>query len=267
MSEAGTNQTINAIVAGEPYLELPDNLYIPPDALEVCLEEFEGPLDLLTYLIKQQNLNILDIPIRMITEQYVEYIEKMDQLRMELAAEYLVMAAMLAEIKSSMLLPKQASILDAEDDPRAELVRRLQEYERFKLAAEDIDELPRLQRDNYVASADLISDVSDKPLATVDLELLVGAFKGVLQRLDMNSHHKIQRDELSIRDRMAAIMQTLTSSSDLLFSFDTFFVLSEGRQGVVVSFMAILELAKEELIIIMQSSPLGGIWVKAVVDE
>jgi len=264
MNKTNTTELI-AVVAGEAYVELPDNLYIPPDALEVCLEEFEGPLDLLTYLIKQQSLNILDIPIRMITEQYVEYIEKMDELRMELAAEYLVMAAMLAEIKSSMLLPRHTSSSDEdEEDPRAELVRRLQEYERFKQAAEDIDQLPRLQRDNYLASADLVIDNEEKALPDVDIDLLLTAFKRVLQRVEAYSHHQIQRDELSVRDRMITIMQTLKQDMQQFFSIDVFFSQQEGRQGLVVSFLAILELSKEGLISIVQAEPLSEVWVKAL---
>ena len=263
MGKVNTIDSI-AVVAGEPYAKLPDNLYIPPDALEVCLEEFEGPLDLLIYLIKQQNLNILDIPILLITEQYVEYIEQMDQLHMELAAEYLVMAAMLAEIKSSMLLPRHTSNLDDdEEDPRAELVKRLQEYERFKQAAEDIDQLPRLQRDNYLASASLVIENTDKPLPEVNIDLLVSAFQRVLQRVDVTSHHKIQRDELSVKDRMAAIMQTLNQDIEQFFNFDVFFHIDEGRQGVVVSFLALLELSKEGLLSIVQTEPFSHVWLKA----
>ncbi len=264
MDKANTSE-LKALVAGKPYAELPKNLYIPPDALEVCLEEFEGPLDLLIYLIKQQNLNILDIPILMITEQYVEYIEKMDQQRMELAAEYLVMAAMLAEIKSSMLLPSHdLGLNDEEDDPRAELVRRLQEYERFKQAAEDIDQLPRLQRDNYLASAELAIDNKEKSQVQVDMDLLVTAFKRVLQRVEVYSHHKVQRDNLSVRDRMVRIMKTLNQDMEQFFSFDVFFSLEEGRQGAVVSFLAILELTKEGLVSIVQTESFSEVWVKAI---
>lgn len=255
-----------ALVDGEPYQDLPEDLYIPPDALEVFLETFEGPLDLLLYLIKHQNLDILDIPVLKITEQYIEYIEMMENLRMELAAEYLVMAAMLAEIKSRMLLPKKLNTLDEEEDPRAELIRRLQEYERFKRAADDIDAMPRLYRDNFLATAEWVMDKADKPLPEIELDAVLIAFQDVLRRMEKFSHHHIQREPLSVRERMSRILSTLSEHKGEFLAFHRFFTLEEGKGGAVVSFLAILELCKEGLIEITQGEPLSEIWVKPVVD-
>jgi len=255
-----------ALVEGKPYKDLPDDLYIPPDALEVFLETFEGPLDLLLYLIKHQNLDILDIPVLKITQQYIEYIELMQNLRMELAAEYLVMAAMLAEIKSKMLLPKKADELDDEEDPRAELIRRLQEYERFKRAADDIDAMPRLYRDNYLASADLIVSKINKPVPDVELNAILLAFQDVLRRAEKFSHHHIQREPLSVRERMSTILLMLGESREEFLSFHSFFTIQEGKVGAVVTFLAILELSKEGLIDLIQGEPMSDVWVKPVID-
>ena len=249
-----------AVVRGEPVTAPPKDLYIPPDALEIFLETFEGPLDLLLYLIKRQNLNILDIPIAEITHQYMQYIEMMNELRLELAAEYLVMAAMLAEIKSRMLLPRPVEVHD-EEDPRAELIRRLQEYERFKQAAENIDELPRVERDIFPVSAAPPQGRQAQVLPDVELMELLMAFKEVLHRAEMFNHHHIQRDALSVRERMTSILNGL--SAERFASFTDLFDPMEGRKGVLVSFLAVLELVKEQLIELVQTAPFAPVYVKA----
>ena len=252
-----------AVVQGTPMSEVPKDLYIPPDALEVFLaESFEGPLDLLLYLIKRQNLDILDIPIADITKQYMEYVEMMKELRLELAAEYLVMAAMLAEIKSRMLLPRPVEDDSDEHDPRAELVRRLQEYERFKQAAEDIDELPRVGRDVFpteVQRPDL-KIVRDPP--KVEMKDIMMAFADVLKRASMYEHHHIQMEPLSVRERMSRVLSKV--KADHFTDFSELFTVEEGRSGVVVSLLAILELIKQSLIELVQTEAYGPIHVKAV---
>ena len=250
-----------AKVRGATVMELPQDLYIPPDALEVFLETFEGPLDFLLYLIKRQNLDILDIPIAEITFQYIEYVEMMKDLRLELAADYLVMAAMLAEIKSRMLLPRPVSEED-EDDPRAELVRRLQEYERYKTAAEDLSALPRLYRDVFQVEVHPPQLERTKPLPHVELKDLLFAFKDVLTRADMYSHHHIQLEPLSVRERMSAVLDRVRAGGFVAFA--SLFTPQEGRLGVVVSFLAILELIKESLIELVQTEPFEPIHIKAV---
>jgi segregation and condensation protein A len=250
-----------AMVQGEAVTQLPQDLYIPPDALEVFLEAFEGPLDLLLYMIKRQNLDILDIPIAQITAQYMEYIDLMKELRLELAAEYLVMAAMLAEIKSRMLLPRPVEEDEEIEDPRAELVRRLQEYERFKQAAEDIDILPRMGRDLHQAKAEVIERNVVKIEPDIDLKELLMAFKDVLRRAEMFTHHQIHMEPLSLRERMSSVLSTVTS--DEFTDFTRLFDVKEGRMGVVVTFMAILELIKESLLELVQSEPYAPIHVKA----
>ncbi|RDI99477.1 segregation/condensation protein A [Dyella solisilvae] len=251
-----------AIVRGEPMLQMPQDLYIPPDALEVILEAFEGPLDLLLYLIRRQNLDILDIPVAEITRQYMDYIEMMrDVMRLELAAEYLLMAAILGEIKSRLLLPRPPAEEGLEEDPRAELVRRLQEYERFKRAAEDIDALPRMERDMAPAHADTGERTVIKLPPPLDLKELLLALKDVLHRAELFGHHAIKREALSVRQRMGELLGRL---GDLRFErFETLFDPSEGRLGVVVTFLAMLELAKEMLVEIVQEEPLGPIYVRA----
>ena len=249
-----------ALVAGEPLTVIPKDLYIPPDALEVILEAFEGPLDLLLYLIKKQNLDILDIPIKDITVQYVQYIEMMQIMRIEIAAEYLLMAAMLAEIKSRMLLPRPTEEED-EDDPRAELVRRLQEYERFKKAAQDIDELPRMDRDTFRPSAELPEIHQERPQPEIDLRELLMAFKDAMSRAEMYSHHQIQREVLSVRERMSTVLSRITAEG--FTDYRTLFSIEEGRRGVVVTLLAILELVKEQLIDMVQSEPFSPIHIKA----
>ena len=252
-------------VKGESITTLPHDLYIPPDALEVFLEQFEGPLDLLLYFIKKQNINILDIPVAEITSQYIKYIEVMKEMRWELAAEYLVMAAMLAEIKSRMLLPKQITEDGEEEDPRAELIRRLQEYERYKKVAEELDELPRKGRDIFTALADASNlTKTQKPLPKVDVDTLFLAFKQVLQQAKLRDHHHIQRESLSVRERMSQILAKLESGKFVLFT--TFFNNEEGRMGFIVNFIAILELLKESIIEVVQTELFAPIYIKKAVE-
>ncbi len=259
---AGQQQELPfAMVYGQALTELPQDLYIPPEALEVFLEAFEGPLDLLLYLIRKQNIDILDIPVAEITRQYMGYVELMKAVRLELAAEYLVMAAMLAEIKSRLLLPRQAEAEDEEHDPRAELIRRLQEYERFKQAAEDIDGLPRLGRDLYLASAQPPSLRSERAQPDIRMEELMLALADVLRRADMFESHQVTRETLSTRERMAEVLSRLRGGHFL--PFVALFSLSEGRLGVVVTFMAVLELVKEQLVELVQAEPFAPIHVKA----
>ncbi len=250
-----------AIVDGEPVTQLPQDLYIPPYALQVFLEAFEGPLDLLLYLIRRQNIDILDIPIAEITRQYVEYIELMKELQLELAGEYLLMAAMLAEIKSRMLLPRPQTEEEEEADPRAELVRRLQEYERFKKAAENLDNLPRLERDVFVASADAPEREVVEKLPDVTLKELLIAFHGVLKRAEMFSRLQLQREPLSVRQRMSEILVRVQANvfSDFVDLFDP----EEGRMGVVVTLMAILELLREATIEVVQADAYAPLHVRA----
>jgi len=251
-----------ALVRGQPMLEIPQDLYIPPDALEIILEAFEGPLDLLLYLIRRQNLDILDIPVAEITRQYVEYIGALEDLRFELAAEYLVMAAMLAEIKSRMLLPRPPGDLDDEADPRAELVRRLQEYERYKKAAEDIDALARMDRDTALASADVPDRSQVRLPPPVELREMLLALKDVLHRAELFGRHAVQRELLSVRERMSGILSRLGDAR--FHSFTEMFTPAEGKLGVVVTFIAILELVKERLIEIVQDAPLAPIYLKSL---
>jgi len=252
-----------AVVNGQPFTALPQDLYIPPDALEIFLETFEGPLDLLLYLIKRENLDILDIPLAEITRQYMGYIEIMKEMRFELAAEYLVMAAMLAEIKSRLLLPKPPVAEGEEDvDPRAELIKRLLEYEQIKKAAEELDNLPQQGREIFSASA-LAPDVQKvKPLPEVELKELVLAIQDIMHRAKMTAHHQIQREPLSIRERMSQVLTKL--SSDKFVDFPSLFNVTEGRLGVVVTFIAVLELIKQSLIEIIQPEPYSNIQVRAV---
>jgi segregation and condensation protein A len=250
-----------AVVNGEPVMELPRDLYIPPQALEVFLEAFEGPLDLLLYLIRRRNLAILDIPIAEITRQYVQYIELMQELQLELAGEYLVMAATLAEIKSRMLLPRPQINGDEGDlDPRAELVRRLQEYERFKSAAENIDRLPRLERDVWDASADVNDRKVIQLMPQITLQEMLVAFKDVVARAELFARHHVQRERLSVRERMTAILSTLVASR--FVEFTELFHVEEGRMGVTVTFIAILELVRERLIEIVQAEPFAPLHVR-----
>jgi segregation and condensation protein A len=250
-----------AVVQGKALDTLPKDLYIPPQALEVFLEAFEGPLDLLLYLIRRENLDIKDIPVADITRQYVQYIELMQDLQLELAAEYLVMSAMLAEIKSRMLLPRATDVEEDEDDPRAELVRRLQEYERYKQAAEDIDALHRLGRDVYQAAAEPPERKVVAMPPHVELQDLITAFQEVMRRASMYAHHHVQMESLSVRERMSSVLSKINSTQ--FTSFGDLFTPEEGRMGVVVSFLAILELVKESLLELTQSEPFAPIHVKA----
>ena len=251
-----------AVVRGEPMLQMPQDLYIPPDALEVFLEAFEGPLDLLLYLIRRQNLDILDIPIAEITRQYMEYIDMMrDVMRLELAAEYLLMAAILGEIKSRLLLPRPPAEEGIEDDPRADLVRRLQEYERFKKAAEDIDTLPRVERDTVAVHAEVGERNVVKLPPPLDLKEMLLALKDVMHRAELFGHHAIKREALSVRQRMGELLSRLEDGT--FHRFESLFDVSEGRLGVVVTFLSMLELAKEMLVEIVQEEPLAPIYVKA----
>jgi segregation and condensation protein A len=250
-----------AVVDGEPVTTLPQDLYIPPYALEVFLEAFEGPLDLLLYLIRRQNIDILDIPIAEITKQYVQYIEVMKELQLELAGEYLLMAAMLAEIKSRMLLPRPEAQEEEEEDPRAELVRRLQEYERYKKAAEDISDLPRLERDVFVASAESPERAVVTKMPDVTLKELLLAFHDVLKRAEMFSNLQMQREPLSVRQRMSEILTRIKANN--FTGFGSLFDPEEGRMGVAVTFIAILELLREAMIEVVQSDDYAPLHVRA----
>lgn len=250
-----------ARVSGKDLIDLPSDLYIPPDALAVFLEAFEGPLDLLLYLIRRQNMDILDIDVSEITRQYMDYIGAVEAMRFELAAEYLVMAATLAEIKSRMLLPRHESDEEEEMDPRAELIRRLQQYERFKQAAEDIDALPRLDRDSFLVSASLPKLPSTQQHPDVDFVDMLLALRGVLERADLFTSHHVEKEKLSTRERMSAILSVL--KDDQFVAFQSLFTVEEGRLGVVVTFLATLELVKEQLIEVVQAEVLGSIHVRA----
>lgn len=246
-----------ALVRGEPLIKLPEDLYIPPDALEVFLDTFEGPLDLLLYLIRRQNLDILDIPIIEITRQYMEYVDLMKEVRLELAAEYLVMAAMLCEIKSRMLLPRGDEEAEDEDDPRAELVRRLAEYEQFKQAAQDLDALPRLERDRFAVRVLVPSGHLRRTPPSVELEEVLAALQAVLARADLFTSHQVARESLSLRERMSAVLERV--SGDEWVPFADLFDVTEGRAGVVVSFLAVLELLKAATLELVQGEPFAPI--------
>jgi segregation and condensation protein A len=249
-----------AMVLGAPLTDVPRDLYIPPDALEVFLEAFEGPLDLLLYLIKRQNIDILDIPIARITEQYMSYIDLMEVLHLELAGDYLLMAALLAEIKSRMLLPRQEERED-EEDPRAELVRRLQEYERYKQAAEDLDALPRYGREIYNTIIDFPDRRKAQEAPDVALDAILRAFAEVMSRAEQYMRHHVQREALSVRERMTLILGKLNAED--FTDFRDLFTVEEGKAGVIVALLAILELIKEALIELVQNEPNGPIYVKA----
>lgn len=252
-----TDQARLALVRGEPVLKLPEDLYIPPDALEVFLDTFEGPLDLLLYLIRRQNLDILDIPIIEITNQYMEYVELMKEVRLELAAEYLVMAAMLCEIKSRMLLPRAEEESEDGEDPRAELVRRLAEYEQFKRAAQDLDGLPRLERDCFAVQAPVPPGHVRRIPPSVELDELLAALQAVLARADLFSSHQVERESLSLRERMSAVLERISGAE--LIPFTDLFDVTEGRAGVVVSFLAVLELLKATTLELIQIEPFAPI--------
>jgi segregation and condensation protein A len=249
-----------AVVMGKAVTELPKDLYIPPQALEVFLEAFEGPLDLLLYLIRRQNLDILEVDVSRITEQYMHYVDLMDAMQFELAAEYLLMAAMLAGIKSRMLLPRATTVEDDEEDPRAQLIRRLQEYERFKKAAEDIEEMPRMERDTWLATAAPPPIEQERPAPDVDMRELLLILSDVLKRAQMYESHQVQREALSTRERMSQVLEKLQGKQ--FVPFVSLFCAEEGKLGVVVTFLAIMELIKESLVEIVQTESFGPIHVK-----
>lgn len=257
----GPEREALALVAGEPVHDLPQDLYIPPDALEVFLDAFEGPLDLLLYLIRRQNMDILDVDVSAITDQYIDYIALMEAMRFELAAEYLVMAATLAEIKSRMLLPRQAEEEEEEHDPRAELIRRLQEYERYKMAAEEIDALPRRDRDFHLAGAAPPTAPERQHHPDVSLREMLLALREVLERADLYEHHQVEREQLSTRERMSSVLEQL--SGENFVRFETLFSPREGRLGVVVTFIATLELIREQLVEVVQGEPLAPLHIRA----
>ncbi len=249
-----------ARVQGEPFTTLPRDLYIPPDALEVILEAFEGPLDLLLYLIRRQNLEILDIPIAEITRQYMSYIDLMQELRLDLAGEYLVMAAMLAEIKSRMLLPRPEEDGEGEEeDPRAELVRRLQEYERYKQAAEDIDSLPREGRDRFSVKLRLAGRRVIRVAPEVRFESLVRSFGDVMRRVALYTQHRITLEPISIRQRMSDLLTRLRRGTYVTFA--SVLERGEGRDGVVVSFLALLELIRTGFAAVTQAGGFAPIHI------
>ena len=248
-----------AKIHGEPVIEIPVDLYIPPDALEIVLEAFEGPLDLLLYLIRKENLNILDIPMAPLTRQYLEYVEIMKSKNLELAAEYLVMAAMLMEIKSRLLLPRPPSAAPDEEDPRAELVRRLLEYEQMKKAAQGLDELPQAGRDVIAISVWIERTIADR-LPNVNPQDLAEAWRTLLHRARMSRHHHISREELSVREHMSGILRALRERRVLEFS--ELFDAQRGVPVLVVTFLALLELARELLVEITQSENFAPIYVK-----
>jgi segregation and condensation protein A len=251
-----------AIVLGLPFTDLPLDLYIPPDAMQVFLETFEGPLDLLLYLIRRQNLNILDIPITEITHQYLQYINLMQEMELELAAEYLVMAALLLEIKSRMLLPRpQDEDNPTEDDPRERLVQQLQDYAIFKQAAEDLNNLPQVGWDTFLVEVEMPNIPQVKMPPTIPLAEVISAMRDVLVRLELFTTHHIAREPLSVRERMSYVLECLNTQEKLLFQ--ALFTYNEGRQGAVVAFLAILELARESLLEVMQQQAFGQIEVCA----
>ena len=253
-----------AVVQGKNLTTLPKDLYIPPDALEIILEAFEGPLDLLLYLIRRQNLNILEIDVAEISKQYMGYIDLMKTIQLEVASDYLVMAAMLTEIKSRMLLPKRDEEVD-EEDPRAELIRRLQDYERFKAAADDLDQLPRLERDTHPAK--IFSETSKPEPGYVQVEIndLIVALADVIARAEMFESHQIQFETLSTRERMSDVLERISNGEFVVFN--QLFSIEEGKIGVVVTFLAIMELLKERLVDIVQNELFGSIHLRLKNNE
>lgn len=255
----GQAESPAVLVEGRLLESIPDDLYVPPDALRIFLETFEGPLDLLLYLIKRRNLDILTLPVAEITEQYMRYIEMAQELRLELAAEYLVMAAMLAEIKSCMLLPRRIDQEEEEDDPRRELIRRLLEYQRFKKAAGDLDILPRLDRDYSMATVEVSVEI-EKPLPEVGLDELLAAFREVLVRVDLRQSYHVQREALSVRERMIALMSRVSGGG--LIAFTDCFLQEEGRSGAVVTLLAVLEMLRSRVIDIVQAASYSPVYIR-----
>lgn len=256
---------IVARIHGEPMQALPPDLYIPPDALELVLETFQGPLDLLLYLIRKHNLDVLDIPMAQLTRQYLSYIELLQQNKLELAAEYLLMAAVLIDIKSRLLLPKSSKLVDEdEEDPRVELMRRLQEYEQMKLAAHNLNELPRAERDFEIAQV-LIEKTIEAHLPQICVEDLKQAWLSVLTRAKNNSHHTVRREQLSVREQMTHILRALSGGEYV--AFESLFDPEEGLPKLLVTFIAMLELAKEYLLEVQQSEIFGSIYVRSKQDD
>ena len=261
--QPGEPLAIEAVLArihGEPLRQMPLDLYIPPDALEVFLDSFEGPLDLLLYLIRRQNFNILDIPLAEVTRQYLAYVEEIRRHNLELASEYLLMAALLIDIKSRMLLPvRKADTGEEVEDPRAELTRRLLEYERIKLGAQRLDQMPQAGRDFAVAQV-MLDQVQEARVPQVDLVDLRDAWADILRRAKLIQHHHISREELSVREHMTIVLRTL---QDRRFAeFHEMFDASRGLPVVIVTFIALLELAKESLIEITQAEAFAPIYVR-----
>ncbi len=263
-NDAQANVLVNEVlVNGEVFDNWPHDLFIPPDALEVFLETFQGPLDLLLYLTRKQNLDILDIPVARITKQYMEYVEMMRKFRLDLAAEYLVMAAILAEIKSRLLLPCPVAEEDGdEQDPRAALIRRIQEYERFSQAGMGLNERPRLERELYLVSADFEDSELVKIEPRASLNDLVVAFRNVLERSEVNKHFYFGRERLTVREKMTYILDRVRTTRFL--QFEDLFDHHEGKPGLVVSFMAILELARDGMLVVMQNEPFMPVHLKSV---
>lgn len=248
-----------ATVLGQPLGELPRDLYVPSNALKVILGVFTGPLDLLLYLIRRDNINILDIPIAQITAQYMEYITLMKNFNLDLAAEYLVMAAMLAEIKSKMLLPKPVVSDETEEDPRAELVRKLREYEQFKKVAIEFDMLPRIDRDIFTTPVYANVGNITRPLPKLELQELFIAFKRVMERISIRERYEIVREGLSIRERMANVLSSLRQLK--FVTFESMLTSAEGKPGAVITFIAILELLRQNLVDIVQAEAYGSIYL------
>ena len=253
------NNTVEASIKGRLITEIPEDLFIPPDALRIILEEFEGPLDLLLYLIKKQNIDIVDIPIFPITVQYVEYIEMMESIKYELVSDYLVMASTLAEIKSRMLIPHDDEDED-EEDPRANLVKRLLEYQKYKDLSTEIDSISRVDRDTYLASGIIVHFKKKDIQPTIEISQLEEVFKDVLRRADILASHDIHSEPLSVRERMSNILEELGKNETI--SFIEFFDINEGRMGVIVTFLAILELVKDNLIDILQNESHSVIYLQ-----
>ncbi|MEE2735927.1 MAG: ScpA family protein [Pseudomonadota bacterium] len=250
------------LVGGQALSEIPEDLYIPPDALEVVLEAFEGPLDLLLYLIRRENLDILEIQVAEITKQYIEYISLMKELKFELAAEYLVMAAVLTEVKSRMLLPRKEEEDELDVDPRAELVRKLQEYERYKQAALDLNSIARMNRDFWIAKADFTMGDKSRPVAQIELQEILIALSSVLKRAENFSSHNIALESLSTRERMSQILEKVNKAAGQFVLFESLFSPEEGKAGVVVTFIAILELIRESELQVIQTEAYTPIHVK-----
>jgi len=255
-------ESVRAVVMGEVMDQVPKDLFIPPDALQVVLEAFEGPLDLLLYLIRKQNLDIANIPVAEITAQYMSYVEMMRRANLDLAAEYLVMAATLAEIKSRILLPRPKAAEEDEEDPRLALVRQLQQYERFREAANELEDRPRVDRDVFVANA--ISDDPNPPKVEtkVTLQQLTRAFQSVLERAHVNQLHQVTRETMSMRERMTDILKRLTDSGSDFLRIEDLFTIKEGRMGLVVTFIALLELCRDDMLVVVQNEAFSAIHIK-----